>query len=114
MYQETTRAVLLVIYSGPFLKWSREELKQIDQRTRKLMALMACIPEMTLKDYMCQEKREKDDLTALKRTLTQRLEDYIEKRSARLITATRNTMITRMEISRKHKSKEKQLYECFK
>ena len=33
------RAVSLVKYSGPFLKWIREELKQIDQRTRKLMTM---------------------------------------------------------------------------
>ena len=32
-----TWAVPLVRYSGPFLKWTRDELKQMDQRTRKLM-----------------------------------------------------------------------------
>ena len=31
-----TRAVALVRYSGPFLKWTREELQQMDKRTRKL------------------------------------------------------------------------------
>ena len=34
-----TLAVPLVRYSGPFLKWTREELKQMDQRTRKLMTM---------------------------------------------------------------------------
>ena len=34
-----TWAVLLVRYSGPFLKWTRDELKQMDQRTRKLMTM---------------------------------------------------------------------------
>ena len=34
-----TRAVSFIRYLGPFLKWTREELKQIDQRTRKLMTL---------------------------------------------------------------------------
>ena len=34
-----TWAVLLVRYSGPFLKWTRDELKQMDQRTRKLMTI---------------------------------------------------------------------------
>ena len=34
-----TWAVSLVSYSGPFLKWTREELKQMDQRTRKLMTM---------------------------------------------------------------------------
>ena len=32
-----TWAVPLVRYSGRFLKWTRDELKQMDQRTRKLM-----------------------------------------------------------------------------
>ena len=34
-----TWAVLLVRYLGLFLKWTGEELKQMDQRTRKLMTL---------------------------------------------------------------------------
>ena len=34
-----TWAVPLVKYSGPFLKWTRDELKQMDQRTRKLMTM---------------------------------------------------------------------------
>ena len=34
-----TWAVTLVRYSGPFLKWTREELKQMDHRTRKLMTM---------------------------------------------------------------------------
>ena len=34
-----TWAVPLVRYSGPFLKWTRDELKQMDQRTRKLMTM---------------------------------------------------------------------------
>ena len=34
-----TWAVPLVRYSGPFLKWTREEHKQMDQRTRKLMTV---------------------------------------------------------------------------
>ena len=31
--------VSFVWYSGPFLKWTREELRQMDQRTRKLMMM---------------------------------------------------------------------------
>ena len=34
-----TWAVPIVRYSGPFLKWARDELKQMDQRTRKLMTM---------------------------------------------------------------------------
>ena len=32
-------AVALIRYLGPFLKWPREELKQMDQRSRKLMTM---------------------------------------------------------------------------
>ena len=34
-----TWAVPQVRYLGPFLKWTRVELKQMDQRTRKLMTM---------------------------------------------------------------------------
>ena len=34
-----TWAVSVVRYSEPFVKWTREELKQMDQRTRKLMTM---------------------------------------------------------------------------
>ena len=34
-----TWAVALVRYPGPFLKWTRDELKQMDKRTRKLMTI---------------------------------------------------------------------------
>ena len=34
-----TRAVALVRYSGPFSKWTREELKQMDQRTKEIMTM---------------------------------------------------------------------------
>ena len=44
---------------------------------------------MTLTDYMCQEKKEKEDLPALKTEVVasvQRLEEYIQKHRERLIT----------------------------
>ena len=34
-----TWAVPLVRYSEPFLKWTREKLKEMDSRTRKLMTM---------------------------------------------------------------------------
>ena len=34
-----TLTVPLFRYSGPFLKWPRDEVKQMDQRTRKLMTM---------------------------------------------------------------------------
>ena len=39
MKRINTWAVPLVRYSGPFVKWTREELEQMDQRTRKLMTM---------------------------------------------------------------------------
>ena len=35
----------------------------------------ACIPEMTLIDYKCQEEREEEDLPALKTALMHRYND---------------------------------------
>ncbi len=34
-----TKAMSLVKYSGPFINWTREELRQMDHRTRKLMTI---------------------------------------------------------------------------
>ena len=34
-----TWAVSLIKYSGPFLKWTKEGIKQMDQRTRKLTTM---------------------------------------------------------------------------
>ena len=36
---KNTWAVPLVRFSGPFLKWTREEVKQMDQRTKQLMTM---------------------------------------------------------------------------
>ena len=35
----STWVVSLGRYTGPFLKWTKEEFKQMDQRTRKLMTI---------------------------------------------------------------------------
>ena len=66
-----TWAVHLVRYSGPFLKWTRDVLKQIDQRTRKLMTMH----KTTLTDYMYQEKREEEVLPGSKTALTHQYND---------------------------------------
>ena len=84
-----TWAVPLVRYSGPFLKWTREELKQM-KRT-----------------YQHRKQRLRIDKT------TRRL-----YRKARTITAIRNdtdnTIDDRMTITRKQKWEEKQFYGRFK
>ena len=111
----STWAVPPVRYSGPFLKWTRDELKQMDQRKRRHY-----IPETMLTDYMFQEKREEEDLPALKDSVDasiQRLEDYIEKHEGGMITAIRNDtdnmMSNRITITRKQKWEGKQLYGHF-
>ena len=50
-----TCAVLRVKFSGPFLMWTRDDLQQMDQRTRKLMTMHKALHrETTLTDYMYQ------------------------------------------------------------
>ena len=38
-----TLAANLVRYSGLFLKWTREELQQMDKRMRKLMTMLKAL-----------------------------------------------------------------------
>ena len=38
-----TRALNALRYSGPFLKWTREDFKQMEQRTRKLMTMQTAL-----------------------------------------------------------------------
>ena len=54
-------AVPLVRYSGPFLKWTRDELKQMDQRTRKIMTM-----HKALHPRDDEEKMEEENLPVLK------------------------------------------------
>ena len=97
-------AVFLVRYSGPFLKWTREELKQIDQRTRKLMTI----------DKALHPRKKRGRKRACICASIQRLEGYIGKHEGGVITAIRNesdnTMDNRMIINTKQKWEEKQLW----
>ena len=53
-----TWAELLVRYSGPFLKWTRDELRQMDQRTRKLMTMHKALhPRDDVDRTICIKKR---------------------------------------------------------
>ena len=117
-----TWAVPLIRYSGPFPKWTKDELKQMDQRTRKLMTMHKALHPRNNVDRLYVSRKDwgrglasiEDSVDALK----QRLEDYIEKHEQGLITAIRNNtdnMIdNRMTITRKQKWEEKQLYGHFK
>ena len=103
-----TWAVLLVRYSGSFLKWTREELKQMDQRTRKLMTLHKVLHPRDHADRLYVWKKGKGRGLASVDASIKRLCDNIEKHEGGLITAinndTDNTMANRMTISRKQES----------
>ena len=60
----------LVRYSGPFLKWTREELEQIDQRTRKLMTMHNALhPRDDVDRLYVSRKEVEEDLLASKTPL---------------------------------------------
>ena len=106
-----TWAVPLVKYWGPFLKWTRDELKQMDQRTRKLMTMHKALHPRDDVDRLYVSKkvggrgfaRIEDSVDAS----IQWLEDYPEKHEQGLITAIRkdtdNTINNRMTKTRKQK-----------
>ena len=117
-----TWAVPLVRYSGPVLKWTRDKLKQIDHRTRKLMAMCKALhPRDDVDRLYVSRKEEGRGLASIEDsvdTSIHRLENYIQKHEEGLITATRHetqkTMNNWMTITRKQKREGKQLYSRFK
>ena len=88
-----TCAVPLVRYSGPFLKRAREELKQMEKRTSKLMTMHKSFYPRDDVDRLYMSRSEgRRWLASIENnvdTSIQRLENYIEKRRGRLIAATR-------------------------
>ena len=85
-----TWAVPLVRYSGPFLKWTRDELRQMDQRTRKLMTMHKELHPRDDVDRLYVPRKEEGRGLASVETSIHRLEDYIEKHRRGLIKAIRN------------------------
>ena len=108
-------AVLLIRISWLFLKWSREELKQMDWRTRKVMTMHKVLHLQDNIDRLYLLRKEGGrGLASIEDSIDasiQQVEDYIEKCGRRLIIATRNNTdnmrISRMEITRKQKWEEK-------
>ena len=106
-----TWAVPLVRYSGSFLKWTRDELKQMDQRTRKLMTMYKALHSRDDVDRLYVARKEGGrGLASIEDSVNvsiQRFEDYIEKYKRGLITAIRNgtdnTIDDRMTTTRKQK-----------
>ena len=117
-----TLAVPLVRYSGPFLKWTRDELKQMDQRTRKLMTMHKALhPRDDVDRLYVSRKGGGRGLASIEDSVDasiQRLKDYIQKHDGGLITTirndTNNTMDNRMTITREQKWEGKQIYGQFK
>ena len=117
-----TWAVPLVRYSGPFLKWTRDELRKMDQRTRKLMTMHKALHPRDDVDRLYVSRKEGGrGLASIEDSVDasiQRREDYIEKHEGGLITAIRNntdnTIDNRMTKTRKQKWEEKQLNGRFK
>ena len=109
--------VPLVRYSRPFLKRTREEHKQMDQRTRKLKTMFKAFHPRDDVDRLYMSRREggrghansEDSVD----TSVQRLKDYIRKRWGRLIKAIRSNIIDKKTswiiITRKLKWEEKHL-----
>ena len=103
--------VTFVRYFGPFLKWTRDELKQMDQRTRKLMTMHKALhPEDDVDRLYVSRKDGGRGLASIKDTVDasiQRLVDNIENHERGLITAIRNdtdnTIDDRMTTTRKQK-----------
>ena len=100
-----TWVVPLVRYFGPFL---RDELKQVDQRTRKLITMHKALhPREDVDRLYVPRKEGGRGLASIEDSVDasiQRLEDYIQKHDGGLIIAitndTDNTMHNRMTITR--------------
>ena len=89
-----TWAVPFVRHSGPFLKWTWEELKQMDQRTRKLMTTHKALHSRDDVNRLYVSRREGGrGLACIEESVAasiQQLKDYIQKHGGRLIAATKN------------------------
>ena len=84
-----TWAVPLGRYSGPFLKRTRDELKQMDQRTRKLTTIHKALHTRDDVDRLYVSRKEGGrGLVSIEDSVDasiQRLEDYIQKHDGGLI-----------------------------
>ena len=112
-----TWAVPLVRYYGSFLKLTRDGLKQMDQRTRKLKTIHKALhPREDVERQYVSRKEEERGFASIEDTVdasTQRLKGYREKHEGGLIIVIGNdkdnTMDNRMT-TRKQKWEEKQHY----
>ena len=93
------------------MKWTREDLKQMDQRTRKLKSMPKALPpsDDVEKLYVSRKGggRGLANIEDGVDTSIRQLEDYIQKHDGGLITAikndTDNSKDNRMTVTRKQK-----------
>ena len=94
-----TWAVSLVRYSRPFLEWTRDELKQMNQRTRKLMAMHKALHPSDDVDRLYVSRKERGrGLASFEDRVDasiQRLENYIEKHEGDCLQPSEMILITR-------------------
>ena len=111
-------AVPIVRYPGPFLKWTREDLQQMDQRTRKLMTMYKASHLRNDIDRLYVSRKERRGLVSIQENDTTMRKLHKKRRGGRLITITRNntdnTSINRTKITRTQEWEEKQLRGHFK
>ena len=113
-----TWVVPLVRYSGPFFKWTREELKQMDQTTRKLMTMHKALhPRDDVDRIYVSRKEGGRGYASIEDTFDasiQWLEDYIEKHERGLIPTIRNntdnTIDERVTTTRKKMGRKTNLW----
>ena len=60
-----TWVVPLVRYSGHFFKWTREELKEMDQRTRKLRTMHKALHPKDNVDRLYVSRKEEEDFASV-------------------------------------------------
>ena len=115
----------LIRYRGPFLQWTREELKEMDERKRKLMTMHKALHARDDVDWRDVSRKEGGrELTSIIDSVDasiQRFEDYTENHEGGLIQPpetrrpieiTRNTKTNRN--NQKTKKEEKKLYGRYK
>ena len=88
-----TWAVPLARYLGPFLKWTRRELIQMDQRTRKLKTMHKALHLRDDIDRFSVSRKRGRKLASIEGSIDasmQWFEDYIQKRGGTLITVSSN------------------------
>ena len=88
-----TFADLLVRYSGLFLKWTREEIKQMEQRPKNLWRCIRPTSERWQRLYVLrkEEGRRPVSIQNSIEASTRRLEDYIKKSKKRRPVKTQTT-----------------------